>query len=72
MGINFGRFGGIMPQEQLNIPQIHSVFKQMCCKTMPQSMCGNMLFYTRTFTCIDYGIENATALHFSLVCPPIR
>ena len=43
MRVYFRRFGTVMSQQLLNIPQISTLLKQMRCKGVPQRMCRHML-----------------------------
>jgi hypothetical protein len=47
MSINHRRFNMFMPEKALNLSDVNAVLKQMCSKTMPQSMDSCMFYDAR-------------------------
>lgn len=60
MGIYFCRFRTPVSKKFLNIPDIGTSLKEMCCKAVPEGMNGNILLDTRVFTCIgEYDLSSS-------------
>ena len=70
MGIYFCRFRTPVSKEFLNISYIGTSLKEMCGKTVPEGMNGNILLDTRIFTCFgEYGLSGSDRNMFVHILP---